>query len=263
MALEHRAPAAVAELGGAPGRVDDVGEQHGRKHAVRGRGGAHPVRNFWISPMMSVLDPASRTCGREPSNSTIRRPGNGGGDHAPGTRPGHRIATAGAARASAPEIAESAPGDVVRHQRLDSALSAMPRDTRRALVGPDPGSRERCWRCSGRGRPRFGPGPSRPPPRACERSSSRPARASRRTSPSPRRSRGPWGTIPQRMSAFRALGVGRREQRRRGATLGFAEQRRSLDTDRVHDNTHVLDALLERRKGAPRGPTTRSPPCRR
>ena len=39
MALQQRAPAAVAELGRPRGRPDDVGEEHGREHAVAdGRG---------------------------------------------------------------------------------------------------------------------------------------------------------------------------------------------------------------------------------
>ena len=93
MSLEHVAPARVAELAGAPGRVHDVGEHHGGQHAVglapRARAGDELLglveRGFGVAGDDQVLvagqphelragDPAREVLGVAPVDERVLAP---------------------------------------------------------------------------------------------------------------------------------------------------------------------------------------------
>ena len=72
-AVEQVAPALVAELGGALGRADDVGEQDGREHAVGLARRRAPVRNSSISS--TTRRSSTQRKWSSPGSSTKRAPG--------------------------------------------------------------------------------------------------------------------------------------------------------------------------------------------
>ena len=97
--LEQLAPAAVAELGGALGRADDVGEEHRREHAVGRRVSRMPGQE--LADLRRPSRPG-RTTGRGRLREARRtsRPGSSGRGSARSRR-GTRGRPAGGRRASA------------------------------------------------------------------------------------------------------------------------------------------------------------------